>query len=215
MKKGLKLLIVFVAMFLVVGKVSALSNCFNYSTRADCKNSKKDKIACIWVDKDTGRISDKDSNGYCNVDNLQYIVCGRTVDIPRKIPEITSFIFSFLQIGVAVLLVVIGMIQLVKAMVAGKEDEMKKAKSMLIKKLIYAVLVFFVAAIVKLVISLAADNKTEMSDIETCMDCILNNNCSGNAYYKETIAGVDYCKFISSGTSDKCGTLLGVTDDPE
>lgn len=66
-------------------------------------------------------------------------------------------IIPLLQIGIPIILIVLGMIDLGKAVMAGKEDEMKKAQSALIKRCIYAVAVFFVVTIVTLLFSLLTD----------------------------------------------------------
>jgi len=66
-----------------------------------------------------------------------------------------------------------GMIDLLKSVSAGKEDEIAKSRNMFIKRLIMAVLVFFVFYVVKLLISVVADN----SNIMDCAECLINNNC--------------------------------------
>ena len=63
-------------------------------------------------------------------------------------------IFPIIQIGIPIILVVLGTLDLGKAVIAGKEDEMKNAQKMLIRRCIYAVMVFFVVTIVSLVFGL-------------------------------------------------------------
>ena len=53
-----------------------------------------------------------------------------------------------------ILLIIFGTLDLAKAVIAGKEDEMKAAQKLLIKRLIYAVAVFLVATIVVVVMGL-------------------------------------------------------------
>ena len=92
--------------------------------------------------------------------------------LPRKLPDTVHTIILVLQIAVPVLLVIFGMIDLIKAVVAGKEDEIKKAQGIFVKRLIAGVLVFFVVAIVKLVFFLATDNDNQ--NIWSCADLFLN-----------------------------------------
>lgn len=66
-------------------------------------------------------------------------------------------IIPIIQIGIPIILIVLGMLDLGKAVIAGKEDEMKKAQSMLLKRCLYAVAVFFVVTIVTLVFGLLGD----------------------------------------------------------
>ena len=54
----------------------------------------------------------------------------------------------------ALMLILFGMIDLGKAVIAGKEDEMKKAQGTLIKRVIYAVAIFLVITIVTFVTGL-------------------------------------------------------------
>ena len=56
------------------------------------------------------------------------------------------------------------MLDLGKAVIASKEDEIKKGQNMFIKRLIAAVIVFFVVAVVRLVVGLAADNSGDVID---------------------------------------------------
>ena len=50
------------------------------------------------------------------------------------------------------------MIDFAKAITAGKEDEIKKAQSVIVKRLIVGVIVFFIFVIVKLVVRIADEN---------------------------------------------------------
>ena len=68
------------------------------------------------------------------------------------------------------------MFDLGKAVIAQKEDEIKKGQALFFKRLIAAILVFFVVTIVKLVVGFAADRE----DAVDCIDCFIRggNNCS-------------------------------------
>lgn len=72
-------------------------------------------------------------------------------------------IIQIFQIAIPIILVVMGLVSLGKAVVASKDDEVKKATSGLIKKLILAAAIFFVVAIVKLVIGLVDSNAANNS----------------------------------------------------
>ena len=89
----------------------------------------------------------------------------------NKIPNTVHIVIVAIQIVVPILLVIFGMIDLVKAVVAGKEDEIKKAQSVLIRRLITGVLVFFVVAVVRLLISFTGDFSQGMTD---CMNVFIN-----------------------------------------
>ena len=67
-------------------------------------------------------------------------------------------VVKLLQWGIPMKLILFGMIDLGKAVMAGKEDEMKKAQNTLIKRVIYAVAVFLVVPIVGAAIGLVGSD---------------------------------------------------------
>ncbi|MDO4394761.1 MAG: hypothetical protein Q4C23_02115 [Mycoplasmatota bacterium] len=68
-----------------------------------------------------------------------------------------------IQIGIPIILIVLGMLDLGKAVVASKEDEIKAAQKLLVKRAIYAVAIFFVVFAVNAVFSLLAGTTGEDS----------------------------------------------------
>lgn len=64
-------------------------------------------------------------------------------------------VIPLIQIGIPIILIILGMLDLGKAVVASKEDEMKKAQSTFIKRVIIGVVVFFVPTVVNIVMDLA------------------------------------------------------------
>ncbi len=102
---------------------------------------------------------------------------GSSTIIDSKIPEMVHSIVTIIKVAVPILLVILGMIDLVKGVVAQKEDDMKKGRSMFIKRLISGVLVFFVFTIVQLIISFVAD-ASKNPGIMDCVSCFINNECT-------------------------------------
>lgn len=94
------------------------------------------------------------------------------LDIDSKIASTVHIIILFLQIAIPVLLVIFGSIDFLKAVTSSKEDEIKKGQQTFIKRLIAAVIVFFVVAIVKLLVSFAASD--DSATILNCADCFLS-----------------------------------------
>lgn len=92
------------------------------------------------------------------------------IKIDVKIANAVHTIILVIQIVVPVLLVIFGMLDLFKAITAQKEDEIKKGQNMFIKRLITAAIIFFVIAIVKLLISFVSGD----DGIMTCASCFLN-----------------------------------------
>ena len=80
---------------------------------------------------------------------------------------IKNGVFPIIQIGIPILLIIMGSIDLGKAVLSSDDKEIKGATSKLIKRVIMAVAVFFVVTIVRLVMGMfsSVDNPTG-SDIE-------------------------------------------------
>lgn len=115
---------------------------------------------------------------YNNYDKNGLVSCGGGLvdNIPSLIPKVISIVYTIIQIAVPIVLVIIGSLDLLKGVIAQKEDDIKKGRQMFIKRLIAAALVFFVFVIVKLVISFVADS-SNLSIME-CAQCFIENECN-------------------------------------
>lgn len=89
-----------------------------------------------------------------------YILAGKDIcTMNELIPlwNVVGTIMKTLWIGIPILLIIFGTIDLGKAVISSKEDEVKKAKQAFIRRLIYAVLVFAVAWLVGFIINLVSN----------------------------------------------------------
>ena len=104
---------------------------------------------------------------------------GLITKIPSLFPIIISAFYNVLQVAVPIVLTVIGSIDLVKGITAGKEDEMKKSRQLFVKRLISAALIFFVFIVVKLVISLVTKEEgvSKANRMMQCAECFVRNVC--------------------------------------
>ena len=82
-------------------------------------------------------------------------------DLMPIIKLIKHGIIPIIQIGIPIILIIIGMIDLGKAVVASKEDEIKSAQKLLVKRAIYAVAIFFVVLMVTAVFNLVGTSSGE------------------------------------------------------
>ena len=92
------------------------------------------------------------------------------VPIDDKLVGIVQLIYKAIQIGVPIILIIIGMFDMGKAITQQKEDEIKKAQSLLVKKAIAAALVFLMFSIVSLVLSVVGGN--DEGNV-SCIKCLL------------------------------------------
>lgn len=171
-------------------------SCVEYTTEKSCEQN--NSFACIWNETPYGN--------YCNTDTLQYVQCGDAFDIPRQVPEVFSLVVNLLKIAAPIILIIVSIISLLKALSASNEDEIKKAQKGLIRKIIAAVMVFFVISIVQFVVLIVADTDnsngpSEADNVSTCLTCFLNNDCGNSLYYKTNVGGTYICKYLQGSKS--------------
>lgn len=99
--------------------------------------------------------------GYGSMDSI----CDDLAPILR----IVGIVIKGIEIVVPIILIVVGMLDLAKAVSEKDEGEIKKAEQKLVKRAIAAVLVFLVTFLVSILMTLVASN-----DYEKCMPCIRN-----------------------------------------
>lgn len=102
-----------------------------------------------------------------------------TGDEIASIQTLTSTLIFLLMVIIPVALIGLGMLDFGKAVIASKEEDIKKSQQLFIKRLISAGLVFFVVVIVRTLLNVIAPN-----DKKTIWNCA--------------------CKFIN-GPESNCG----------
>lgn len=111
-----------------------------------------------------------------NIDtNLTYTCGDIGLSFSGMLPYVISMIILIIKIVVPILLIIFGMIDLAKAVMAQKEDEIKKGQQTFIKRLIAAIIVFFVITIVQMIISFVSNDN---DDIGSCFKCFVNGDAS-------------------------------------
>lgn len=97
--------------------------------------------------------------------------CGG-LNVPTEITSITSTLYTLVLIGVPIILVVFGMLDFGKAVMAGKEDDIKSSQKLFVKRLISAVAVFLIFALVRMVVSAFGGDAS--TDFVTCMNGLIS-----------------------------------------
>lgn len=108
----------------------------------------------------------------------EYTCGGTNLIFSGTFPYIVSTIVLLIKIVVPILLIVFGMLDLGKAVVASKEDEIKKGQQLFIKRIISAIIVFFVIQIVQIVIRFVSGNDASVAN---CFNCFVNGEAGPNA----------------------------------
>ena len=103
-------------------------------------------------------------------DTLACTIAGASID--PKITNIFKFLISLIKFGVPVLLVIWGSWDLGKAVMAQKEDEIKNAQKLFIKKLIIAVCVFLVPVFISIAVGIVDSNAAKNGGNAGCWSAI-------------------------------------------
>ena len=99
-----------------------------------------------------------DDKGFCNTTKGIWALIGTVV--------------FWIQIAIPVILILLGTIDLAKAVMAGDDKKVKEAQSAFIKRLIYGAAVFFVVLIVRVVFG--AIGEASGTTNKTCFNCVAN-----------------------------------------
>jgi len=114
------------------------------------------------------------------LNTINDINCGGVVSMNHLVPQLITLAINIIKIAVPVLLIIFGMLDLGKAVMAQKEDEIKKGQQTFIKRLVAAVIVFLVAIIVQLVVGIVAPDDNENANMWNCFDCLINYKGGNN-----------------------------------
>lgn len=96
--------------------------------------------------------------------------------MPEKLPSFTSGLYNIVKLLVPVILIVMGMIDFTKAVMANEEKKMKDAQKSFITRLIASIIIFFVMAVVQFVFKKIDTGANYKNGFVNCIDCLLNNN---------------------------------------
>lgn len=129
-------------------------------------------------------------------------------------------VLNIIKILVPIIIVIMGSVDLVKAVVASKEDEIKKGYSILIKRLIVGIIIFFIPGLVGFIINLAGGTencesaKCVFSNSSKCISQKSNVLLEDNGVIGKIISinGENYT-FKSGDTINSVAKKLGVSID--
>lgn len=108
---------------------------------------------------------------------LRDVSCG-AITIDAIVPNTISLFVTILKIAIPIILIILGMLDMAKAVMANEEKEMKEAQKKLIKRLIYAVVIFFIVALVQFLFKqLDNANGGESVGASSCINCFINGEC--------------------------------------
>lgn len=94
------------------------------------------------------------------LDTVNTTICGG-IEVPDTLFNAVATIIKLIKIVVPILLIIWGMLDFAKSVIAKKEDEVKEHRKAFISRLISALLVFLVITIVQLAVSLVSGVERE------------------------------------------------------
>lgn len=103
----------------------------------------------------------------------------------KPIMAIIGWVVFLLQMGIPIVLILLGMLDLGKAVIASKDDEIKKAQKSFGRRFLYAAAVFLVVWAVRTVLGFlpsifGEENVSGQNEWESCWACIANRGETGS-----------------------------------
>ena len=107
-----------------------------------------------------------------------YVKCGDAI-LPSGVIYIVQNVVNLIKIAIPILLIVLGMIDFMKAVMSNDEKQMKASQGKLIKRILAGVIVFFVIAIVQFVFGFVVDGDSSKNAV-SCLACFVtsDDNCT-------------------------------------
>lgn len=101
-----------------------------------------------------------------------HFTAGGDFILPDTLWKLIQLAYNLIKVGIPILLIIFGMLDLGKAVMAQKDEDIKKAQTTFIKRLGAAALVFLVMVIVQMVIQIVSG--TNDNGIWKCVDAMVN-----------------------------------------
>lgn len=134
-----------------------------------------DSNSCRVVDKEKSKCS-----GYYNqigtgTTGYKSFTCGSIEKVPVALKTLIPNIVTIIKVFVPILLIILGMVDFLKAVMAQDDKAMNESKSKFLRRLIAAVAVFLVITIVQSAFLII--NTDDTNSMAGCIDCLINGHC--------------------------------------
>lgn len=108
--------------------------------------------------------------------------------------QIIGWVLWVFKIVIPIVIIVFGMIDLGKAVVASKDDEIKKSVKSLVMRAIAGIIIFFIPTLVAAIFSLVGEFNDNRAEYDKCAICISDPGSTGdgscNYYVEQSQSGV-------------------------
>ena len=112
--------------------------------------------------------------------DTKYYKCGKLERIPKGLPKFTNVIYKLVKVIVPIILIVTGMIDFLKAVLASDENQMDTNPKNFMRRIGVAVLIYFVMTSVQLLVKVVGGNNQK--SISSCFNCFINNEKKCKTY---------------------------------
>ncbi len=112
--------------------------------------------------------------------------CAQTANIWRLV----GYVVVIIKIVIPLILIILGMVDLGKAVVSSDEKAINTAVGTLIRRFVIAIIIFFVPTIVNAVFSAVSVGALESTDGQICMECVTNATGAACSGYASTAIGI-------------------------
>lgn len=100
--------------------------------------------------------------------------CSETIEIW----SLVGTVVTILKIAIPLIIIVLAIIDLGKAAISSKDDEVSKAFKTLLRRIIAGVVIFFIPTLVNLAFGLIDNFSEENGDYNICSACVAGGSCT-------------------------------------
>ena len=105
--------------------------------------------------------------------------------------QVLGYVVNVIKIVIPLILIILGMLDLGKAVVEDDDKAVNKAVTRLVKRFIAAVVMFFIPTIISAVFSMVVGVNLKENDANICVQCLTNGNGEVCQVAQEGIIGID------------------------
>ena len=99
--------------------------------------------------------------------------------------QVVGYVFLIAKIVIPIILIILGMVDLGKAVISSDDKAISKAAKSLLMRTIAAIAIFFIPTIIKVAFEFVAGFNEDMkNDAQNCIDCLTSPNGTCDTSYE-------------------------------
>lgn len=125
--------------------------------------------------------------------NAQYVQCGGINGIPSGLPKFSRSVVNVIKFFIPIILIIMGFLDFGKAVMANDEKAMSEGPKKFLKRIISAILIFFVVAIVQFIFNILGKSDSQGTYVDSgnlsdCLKCFISDESGCSA---DTVTGTN------------------------